>query len=89
MCYVGWLGRIETSDSIFTGILRKLGAVFYGTVSIVLMTVKTAVPQSLMCGETINNVTGYSIIFTDLVVSRSIHTIINSLVVAPLAAKAL
>jgi hypothetical protein len=31
MCYVGWLGRIETSDSVLTGILRKLGAVFYGT----------------------------------------------------------
>jgi Asp-tRNA(Asn)/Glu-tRNA(Gln) amidotransferase A subunit family amidase len=30
MCYIGWLGNIETSDSVFTAILRKLGAVFYG-----------------------------------------------------------
>ena len=31
MGYVGWLGNIATVDSVFTGILRKLGAVFYGT----------------------------------------------------------
>ena len=30
MCYIGWLGRKETTDSVFTHILRKLGAVFYG-----------------------------------------------------------
>lgn len=30
MGYIGWLGHIETEDSVFTGILRKLGAVFYG-----------------------------------------------------------
>lgn len=30
MGYVGWLGRFETNDSVFTHILRKLGAVFYG-----------------------------------------------------------
>jgi hypothetical protein len=32
MCYVGWLGHIETSDSVLTRILRRLGAVFYGFV---------------------------------------------------------
>lgn len=31
VCYIGWLGPIETEDSVLTGILRKLGAVFYGT----------------------------------------------------------
>jgi hypothetical protein len=30
MGYIGWLGHVETSDSVFTAILRKLGAVFYG-----------------------------------------------------------
>jgi len=33
VCYIGWLGPVETEDSILTGILRKLGAVFYGTPS--------------------------------------------------------
>ena len=36
MGYIGWLGHIETVDSVFTSILRKLGAVFYGSVSLVL-----------------------------------------------------
>ena len=36
MGYVGWLGHIETVDSVFTSILRKLGAVFYGTSIIIL-----------------------------------------------------
>ena len=30
MCYVGWLGHVETNDSVFTDLLRTLGAVFYG-----------------------------------------------------------
>ena len=30
MGYVGWLGPIETKDSVLTEILRKLGAIFYG-----------------------------------------------------------
>jgi len=30
MGYIGWLGHIETSDSVLTHILRELGAVFYG-----------------------------------------------------------
>ena len=35
MGYVGWLGHIETDDSVFTSILRKLGAVFYGICSLI------------------------------------------------------
>jgi amidase len=31
MGYIAWLGKVETSESVFTEILRKLGAVFYGT----------------------------------------------------------
>ena len=35
MGYIGWLGHIETEDSVFTGILRKLGAVFYGNFDVI------------------------------------------------------
>jgi hypothetical protein len=30
MGYVGWLGHVEATESVFTQILRKLGAVLYG-----------------------------------------------------------
>jgi hypothetical protein len=44
-----------------------------------LMSVKTTVPQSLMCGETINNITGYALNCPSLIAdARSIHTTINS-----------
>jgi hypothetical protein len=35
MGYIGWLGHIETEDSVLTGILRKLGAVFYGNFDVI------------------------------------------------------
>ncbi|CCG81827.1 putative General amidase GmdA [Taphrina deformans PYCC 5710] len=49
MGYVAWLGKTEKKDSIFTDLLRKAGAVLY---------VKTNVPQTLMVGETVNNIFG-------------------------------
>lgn len=52
MGYVAWLGKYETEDSILTALLRKAGAVFY---------VKTNVPQALMFGETVNNITGRTV----------------------------
>lgn len=52
MGYVSWLGKYEKEDSILTALLRKAGAVFY---------VKTSVPQALMFGETINNITGRTV----------------------------
>ncbi|KAL1629946.1 hypothetical protein SLS54_000805 [Diplodia seriata] len=60
MGYVGWLGTFEghsphanypvTTESALVTHLRALGAVIY---------VKTAVPHTLMCGETVNNIVGY------------------------------
>ncbi|CAF2517053.1 unnamed protein product [Rotaria sp. Silwood2] len=47
--YVGWLGTVDEEESILTECLRKAGAIIY---------VKTNVPQSLMIGETINNIIG-------------------------------
>ncbi|TGO24071.1 hypothetical protein BPAE_0113g00280 [Botrytis paeoniae] len=52
MGYVSWLGKYEDDDSILVKLLLKAGAVFY---------VKTSVPQSLMCCETINNIIGRTV----------------------------
>lgn len=49
MGYVAWLGKTETRDSTLTELLRNAGAVLY---------VKTNVPQTLMVGETVNNIFG-------------------------------
>ena len=49
MGYVSWLDDVSADDSALTTVLRSAGAVFY---------VKTNIPQSLMCGETINNIMG-------------------------------
>lgn len=49
MGYVAWLDRYENHDSVLTKLLRNAGAVLY---------VKTNVPQTLMLGETINNISG-------------------------------
>lgn len=60
MGYVGWMGnfqgrkddpRYRTYESVMVTELRDLGAVLY---------VKTAVPHTLMCGETVNNIIGYT-----------------------------
>ncbi|KAF7922682.1 hypothetical protein EAE99_007259 [Botrytis elliptica] len=52
MGYVSWLGKYEDDDSILVKLLLKAGAVFY---------MKTSVPQSLMCCETINNIIGRTV----------------------------
>ncbi|KAF4972089.1 hypothetical protein FZEAL_9669 [Fusarium zealandicum] len=52
MGYVAWIGNIDQDDSVLTHLLRKAGAVFY---------IKTSVPQSLMVGETINNINGRTV----------------------------
>jgi amidase len=52
MGYVSWVGKYATEDSVLITLLRKAGAVFY---------VKTSVPQSLMCCETVNNVIGRTV----------------------------
>ncbi|KAH8697040.1 acetamidase [Talaromyces proteolyticus] len=49
MGYISWLNKYETDESVMVTLLRKAGAVFY---------VKTSVPQTLMCCETINNIIG-------------------------------
>ncbi len=49
MGYVGWQNNVATQESVVVKLLREAGAVFY---------VKTNVPTSLMCPETINNVIG-------------------------------
>lgn len=56
MGYVGWLGTHQgeprdapVPESVLVTSLRALGAVIY---------VKTAVPHTLMCGETVNNIIG-------------------------------
>lgn len=60
MGYVGWIGTFQGKkgtgkekkfESEMVKELRELGAVLY---------VKTSVPHTLMCGETINNVIGYT-----------------------------
>ena len=60
MGYVGWIGTFQgatgtgkekTYESEMVQELRSLGAVLY---------VKTSVPHTLMCGETINNIIGYT-----------------------------
>ncbi|KAF7869862.1 hypothetical protein EAF04_004646 [Stromatinia cepivora] len=52
MGYVSWIGKYEDHNSILVRLLLQAGAVFY---------IKTSVPQSLMCGETINNVIGRTV----------------------------
>jgi amidase len=60
MGYVGWIGtfqgkkndaRSRVYESEMVRELRSLGAVLY---------VKTSVPHTLMCGETVNNIIGYT-----------------------------
>src|SRR6195952_794927 len=60
MGYVGWIGTFQgkkyepkhqTFESELVRELRQLGAILY---------VKTAVPHTLMCGETVNNIIGYT-----------------------------
>lgn len=71
MGYVGWLGTFEgaprphpnypiATESALVTILRSLGAVIY---------VKTAVPHTLMCGETVNNIIGYTLSPTNRLLS--------------------
>lgn len=59
MGYVGWIGtwqgqkdtgKEKVFESVLVEELRQLGAVLY---------VKTAVPHTLMCGETTNNIIDY------------------------------
>ncbi|KAK5000664.1 hypothetical protein LTR66_000511 [Elasticomyces elasticus] len=60
MGYVGWIGTFQGAkdtgkerqyESEMVKELRELGAVLY---------VKTSVPHTLMCGETVNNIIGYT-----------------------------
>ncbi|KAF2149438.1 amidase [Myriangium duriaei CBS 260.36] len=60
MGYVGWIGTFQGEkgtgkekvyESEMVKELRDLGAVFY---------CKTSVPHTLMCGETVNNIIGYT-----------------------------
>lgn len=60
MGYVGWINtfegikgdtRAKTFESEMVTVLRELGAVLY---------CKTSVPHTLMCGETVNNIIGYT-----------------------------
>lgn len=60
MGWIGWLGTFQGKpyephhaqfESELVRELRQLGAILY---------VKTAVPHTLMCGETINNIIGYT-----------------------------
>lgn len=61
MGYVGWIGTFEGKkgtgkdklyESEMVGLLRSAGAVLY---------VKTSVPHTLMSGETVNNIIGYTL----------------------------
>lgn len=61
MGYVGWVGTYEgkkgtgkekVSESLMAQELRELGAVLY---------CKTSVPMTLMSGETVNNIVGYTL----------------------------
>jgi amidase len=49
MGYIGWLGHIETNDSVFTAILRRLGAVFYGTLPKSLLTQSKLLSRKVSC----------------------------------------
>lgn len=49
MGYVGWLDSVSATTAVMATCLLEQGAVLY---------VRTNVPQSLMFGETINNVFG-------------------------------
>jgi amidase len=60
MGYIGWIGTFQGKkkelkhqnfESELVRELRQLGAILY---------VKTAVPHTLMCGETVNNIIGYT-----------------------------
>ena len=60
MGYIGWIGNFQGKngtgkekeyESEMVKELRRLGATLY---------VKTSVPHTLMCGETINNIIGYT-----------------------------
>lgn len=60
MGYVGWIGTFEGKkatgkervfESLMVEELRSQGAVLY---------VKTSVPHTLMCGETVNNIIDYT-----------------------------
>lgn len=61
MGYVGWIGTFEGKkgtgkekvvESEMVGMLRKAGAILY---------CKTSVPHTLMSGETVNNIIGYTL----------------------------
>lgn len=52
MGYVSWIGKYEDHNSLLVTLLLQAGAVLY---------IKTNVPQSLMCAETINNVVGRTV----------------------------
>lgn len=52
MGYVSWIGKYDEDDSVLVTLLYKAGAVFY---------IKTSVPQSLMCCETLNNIIGRTV----------------------------
>ncbi|KAG5645707.1 hypothetical protein DXG03_005402 [Asterophora parasitica] len=52
MGYVAWIGKYAERDAVLVDALTALGAVFY---------VKTNVPQTLMFGETSNNVFGRTV----------------------------
>ncbi|KAF1984926.1 putative general amidase GmdA [Aulographum hederae CBS 113979] len=61
MGYIGWIGTFEgaqnaknyrTHESLMVQELRELGAVLY---------CKTSVPHTLMSGETVNNIIGYTL----------------------------
>jgi amidase len=60
MGYVGWIGNFQGKtgtgkernyESMIVKELRKMGATLY---------CKTSVPHTLMCGETVNNIVGYT-----------------------------
>ncbi|GAA5881154.1 hypothetical protein JCM1840_001623 [Sporobolomyces johnsonii] len=52
MAYVGWVGRIAKKNAVVVDCLLKQGAVIY---------THTNVPQSLMSGETVNNLYGRTV----------------------------
>jgi len=60
MGYVGWIGNFQglkgtgkerNFESELVKELRKMGAILF---------CKTSVPHTLMCGETVNNIIGYT-----------------------------
>lgn len=52
MGYVSWLGKFETENSTLVDLLLNAGAVLH---------TKTSIPQTLMCGETVNNIIGRTV----------------------------